>query len=316
MINHLRPVMGQKVKTCSQRQDPHCVNRPAFQPVRQEIRLFQFQGIAPCTAFQNRFDGNSLPQDQQPGSRSAVKYLVARHAETVDPKLPDVDGENARRLSGVYDKKDPLFPAQRPQFPDGQDRPGNIGRIRTGDGLGVGADQAAKIPHRLFRILLSYCRHRIRDVRLPAQSVDRPDHRIMFQRRGDNMPGTSHDSLDGHIQRHGAVQGKYNVFRLCAEKSGGLLPDAENLFRNPHGDLVPASPGIPPINPHCVGNGQLYVLGFGEAGRRIVKINHRPPNLSKPRISQGPGAAFRFFMCKYREGFPGGALRLRTSNDF
>ena len=89
----------------AQTRDPMAVQGARLQRRRHLRRVFPVEAVNSASAHLQRPDRKAGTNADASGSLGAVKSLVARKAQDVDPHTFHIHGDCARRLRSVYDKQ-------------------------------------------------------------------------------------------------------------------------------------------------------------------------------------------------------------------
>ncbi len=81
----------------------------AFKPLRHVGRLLFQERFCPCSAFHKRRELFAMRSNEHSGPHGAVKSLMARNTEIVDPAVHHVNRKQASRLSTVYSRRDAIL---------------------------------------------------------------------------------------------------------------------------------------------------------------------------------------------------------------
>ncbi len=197
---------------------------------------------------------------------------MAGKAHHVNAHCRQVDGEDSRRLGGVQNKKQAVFPGEAAH-------PGDIHRVPRQVG-GVGADDGLCFrPEKAFKPAVvqpppAVRRDEIhRRPRVP-EAVQGPEDGIVFQVRGNHMVPRPQQAADGDVQRLGGILGEADMVRPgTAQQGGDFFPGFVDGPGGGQGPLV-APPAAVSVGGQGFQHGLGHGGGLGPGGGGVVQVDH------------------------------------------
>lgn len=200
---------------------------------------------------------------------------MPRSGQEIDAIRLHVDWQMSGGLCDVHDKGNPMALRDLSDFANGLNRAGHIAGMGNGDEPGVGANGAGDV----IGINQSGCRvnghSRLLDQAGVHKSVQRAKDGIVIDLGADGVTlaiGID-ESLDGQVQRVGAIEGEDKMLAsLAVEKSAQAPAAFAEQFPGFDGLAISPASGTGADLRGVADHGFGHLRGLGEAGRGVIHV--------------------------------------------
>ena len=200
------------LRTGAQTSQPGNIQCARFQCGRHLRRVMLQKALYAAAAYDQRAESKPGAHIDAACSLRAEKGFVPGKTQHIDPHRLHIDGLCSRRLGCIHDQKHPI-PVSGPRC---------LCKIRlvSGDVGCHGQDECAGvrpeilIPLRIAEPAFRICFDEIQPCALLPQTIQRPQNRVVFADRCDDVIARPEQTADSQIERLRGVRSKSNAGRI------------------------------------------------------------------------------------------------------
>ena len=293
MLPHGRhaAVLGNKAQAGGQARKPVAVERAGLKARGPPERLLLVKAMDARAAHVPRGHVHARHHGGAARALRPHERLVARETHDVQALLGHVDGDETRRLGRVHHAQGPGRVGNARNRRHVNDVSRDVGGRRHHDGTRARRHEPGELVHvQAPQRVAPRVGHG--DAALGGKAVERPQHRVVLEHRGDHAVAGAHDAVDDAVERLGRVGGKRHVVRArTAEKARHALAALVDHARRAHGARARAAPSVAE-RAHRPHDGVDDRLRLAHRRRGVVQVDHgilQAWNRCPPRSSETRG---------------------------
>ena len=244
------------------------------------LRLGLQKALNPGASHQQGAHLHPLPDTQSPGALGTQQALVAGETHHVDTLGIHVNGEGPRRLGGVQDEQQIVFPGKAPHPLQIRHVSRQVGSVGADHRPGIGPQKSLQCA--IIQLPTAVRREKIQPHPPLPQAVQGAENGVVLPVRGDHMVPRPQQAADGNVQRRGGVGREGHMVRPAAAKPPGQTPaDAEHRPSGGEGVLM-GSPAAVSVGGHGLRHRLRHAGGLGTGGGGVIQIDHGLITLDAP----------------------------------